>query len=119
MDSSIIASSSLGTFVGAVVGSVFTWLLNNGTRNRLRDLEENRMRAVENDFRSHVSADQSQGVSVSLVVVNKKLDKIDNKMDLTREDIARIEADTKANTAYINNLDRSFQLHKQNGHGHA
>lgn len=106
----------IGAAVGALVGSGTSWLFNAGTRRRLRDLEDVRIRRIEGVIEKHVSSDESGKVGGQMAGVIKRLDEISGKVSGVREDFREVKADTGRNTESLHEAHKRIDQHVERFH---
>jgi outer membrane murein-binding lipoprotein Lpp len=86
---------------------------NNKEIKRLRD---DNIGKLEKKVEDHIKNDKSQQILTEMKNVVGEVSKLGDKMDAVREDSAGQDARISANAKFIDNIDESFQKHKNGKH---
>ncbi len=97
----------------------FLWGFIAQLKRDLRLLETEKVNGIARQLEHHLAADRSQHICAVLERLSGDISKMDAKLDRMAEETARQAAQIEANRAYVENLDRSLERHKNGDHYHA
>jgi len=113
----------IGSFLGILIGSgiVGVWLRGRSVKvaelsRDITDLRDREVRGLATKLDQHVDQDDSKTAKAERRQILNKLDKIGDKVDLTREDVAELKAQREADLGYTKAVDNSLREHKRDGH---
>ena len=117
MIGTVIIQAVVGLLSG-LAGMLIGARMSGRTGRRLDDLEANRITRIERDL-DRLSTDGCRTgacVAQQLKSMNAQLGKIDGKLDRISETTSGQAKEIRANEKFIDNLDKSFQRHKETDH---
>ena len=126
-DPSGIFNTAIGAVVGTIVGACMQALRKDALKAEVKQLKDQRIvgleTAVEEGFDAletkldkHISNDQSQAVMTKLDELGKKMSRVEDKMDATREDVASLKTNRDRDREFIDNVNGALQSHKREPH---
>lgn len=110
---------------GGILGAVASWLAIarslrapvDALKEKVSRLEQEKLRKLELQIEQHLGGDQSQRMLAMLEGIQAEIAKMNAKIDKLCEESARQGAQIAANDRYLQNLDASFERHKQEHKG--
>ena len=98
-----------------------TWLTGLVQKDRelekeVKDLKNNQVSKLEKMIEKHIADDKSQEIFTEIKHLSSNGTKASDKLDRISSDIAGLTTQTAANQLFLNNLNTSFQRHKELNH---
>ncbi len=126
-DPSGIFNTAIGAIVGTIAGALLQTLRKDKLRDEVKQLKEQRIAgletaveagfsAIETKMDNHIGNDQSQAVMTKLDELGKKMSRVEDKMDATREDVASLKTNRDRDREFLDNVNVALQRHKGEPH---